>query len=189
MVNERQRKQLFERVGRTFFMLFSRASMYTISHPFTTQAQDDFFQVITMAVQQASPLVFIMNREQFFIEEDPFDPRINPERLVVHFKKAGIESIAFEKGINKPELSRFLRIFINIKQYTTADAMIASLNTNSVRHIKINHVIFRKMTKEDEVVSKDRLDALPEKKGGGLQQTDWEEVSRFGFGRRSFEGI
>ncbi len=160
MLTDRQKKQLYEKFGRTFVLLFSRATMYTVMHPFTVQAQNDFYKTMTEALDQVSPLVFIMNRGQFFIEDEICDPRVNPERMLFHFKKVKIESVSFEKGIKEQELARFLRIFINTQKYPTAEAMSASFNANDVRHIKINHVVFRKMTKEEEIVSRDDLEKV-----------------------------
>ncbi len=94
-----QMKKEFDRVGRSFSLLFNRSTMYQFDHPYTSQSIKDFFRTIQTALNFQNPLVLIMNRDQFFIEDEPLDPRLNVTRMVSHFKKAGVQSLSFHEGI------------------------------------------------------------------------------------------
>ena len=153
MLTDKQKKLLFERFGRCFFVLFSRATMYTINHPITVQALDDLQKALIKILEQADPLVFIMNREQFFIEDEIFDPKINTERMVTHFKKAKIESISFEKGIKTLELTRFLHIFINIQKYPSA-------NQHAPKRPTLPHDLLLRKPRANNAVSPPRILAM-----------------------------
>lgn len=143
--------------GRNIALLFNRATMYDSSHPYVAQSIDLVHQTVEPLLEHISPLVFILNRGQFFIDEEPLDPRVNVGRIVAHFKKAGIQSISFEKGVDKNDIRIFLEIISSLNKYPNADAMKDALAAKGVDFLKINHVFYKKVTEDDEVISKEAL--------------------------------
>ena len=81
------RNKIYNKIGRDFFLVFNRVSMYEMDHPYTTQAVNDFYNTISKGLADSSQIVLIMNHEQFFIDDEPFDSRLNTTRMVAHFKK------------------------------------------------------------------------------------------------------
>ena len=146
--------------GRALSLLMNRATMYQADHPYFRDALEAFFSVADELVQSMSPLVFIMNQERFFIDEEPLDPRINVSRLVTHFKKAGVQSVSFYKGLRKNELRSFMEAFTALHLYPNAEAINKAIVRKGIRNVKINHVFYQKVTSEDEVVSRDALKKL-----------------------------
>jgi hypothetical protein len=143
--------------GRNIALLFNRATMYDTSHPYIGQSIDVVYQTLEPLLEHISPLVFIFTQGQFFIDEEPLDPRVNVGRIVSHFKKADIQSISFEKGVDKNDIRIFLEIASSLSRYPNADAMKAALAEKGVDYMKINHVFYKKVTEDDEVVSKEAL--------------------------------
>jgi len=154
MTKPKLMKQTVDKIGRAFALLFNRLVMYNLDHPFTVDSMNNYYKTITEGLNTLSPIVLIMHQEQFFIEEEPLDSRINLSKMVIHFKKAGIQSISFEKGMKSDELNLFIGIFSDLKKFSTADHMKKALSSRGVNKVKINHVIFKKMTADDKVVSK-----------------------------------
>jgi len=150
-------KQEFARFGRILSLLFNRATMYQMDHPYVKQSIDEFHPFVEKLLTSISPLVFAMNREQFFTDEEPLDPRITVNRMVAHFKKAEIQSISFYEGMTKNELKTFLGIFVSLDKYPNAESMKEALSEKGITNLKINHVFYRKVTEDDEVVSRDVL--------------------------------
>jgi len=95
---EEIKKQLAE-FGRAFALLFNRAFMYDADHPYLTDAIDSTFRTLEQLLHSISPVVFILNRDQFYIDEEPLDSRLNVWRIANHFKKAGMESVSAYKGV------------------------------------------------------------------------------------------
>lgn len=155
MAKDKLNKVEFDRIGRSFSLLFNRSTMYQAEHPYTAQSITDFSKTIAKGLQVQSPLVIIMNREQFFVEEEPLDPRLNLNRMISHFKKAGIQSISFERGLRSTDISEFVRIFTDLTAYPNADAMKRELARRGVEVIRINHVFYARVTENEEVVSRD----------------------------------
>jgi hypothetical protein len=157
MADKKITKEHIARFGRMVTLLLNRATMYQASHPYILQALDEFYDTLEQLLASISPLVFILNRDQFFLDEELIDPRINVSKIAMHFKKAGIQSISFEQGLDKNELRGFLDIFTASKKYPDAEAMKKGLQAKNVNHLKINHVIFKKITADDEVISREAL--------------------------------
>jgi ferritin-like metal-binding protein YciE len=134
--------------------------MYQIGHPQVDKVIDDFYGIVRNLLSSLSPLTFIYNHEQFFMDQEPVDPRINTERIKNHFKKRGIQSISFEKGVDKNEIRAFLEIFEASNKYPDVDSMKKRLKTRRVNHLKINHFIFIKATEDDELVSRSALKSM-----------------------------
>jgi len=155
MAKPKLKKQTVDKIGRAFALLFNRVVMYNLEHPFAVESMNNYYKTITDGLSTLSPIVVIMHQEQFFIEDEPLDPRINLSKMVIHFKKAGIQSISFEKGMKSDEFKLFIGIFSDLKKYPAADQMKKALSNSSVKRVRINHVIFKKMTADDKVVSKD----------------------------------
>lgn len=150
-------KQEFARFGRILSLLFNRATMYQMDHPYVKQSIDEFHPFVEKLLTSISPLVFAMNREQFFMDEEPLDPRITVNRMVAHFKKAEIQSISFYEGMTKNELKTFLGVFVSLNKYPNAESMKGALAEKGITNLKINHVFYKKVTEDDEVVSRDVL--------------------------------
>ena len=157
MTKPKLKKQTVDRIGRAFALLFNRVVMYNLDHPFTVESMNNYYKTISDGLSTLSPIVLIMHQEQFFLEDEPLDSRINLSKMVVHFKKAGIQSISFEKGMKSDELNLFIGIFSDLKKFSTADHMKKALSGRGVNKVKINHVIFKKMTADDKIVSKDTI--------------------------------
>jgi uncharacterized protein with PhoU and TrkA domain len=145
------------KIGRAFAIMYNRASMYKIDHPFTNRSIQEVYNTVTEGLDLLSSVALILNREQFFIEEEPFDHRLNTTRMASHFKKLGIQSISFEKGMAEAELKSFVKIFVDPKSYPKASSMKKALAEMLVSNVKINHVFYKKMTTDDEIVSKEKL--------------------------------
>ncbi|MHA2218002.1 MAG: hypothetical protein ACXACY_18865 [Candidatus Hodarchaeales archaeon] len=149
--------KISEKIARAFAIMFNRATMYKMGHPFTDQSIQEVYNTVTDGLEISSPVALILNREQFFVEEEPFDQRLNTSRMAAHFKKGGIQSVSFQKGMSEDELKNFVEIFVDPASYPKASLMKKALAGRMVANVKINHVFYKKMTADDEIVSKGRL--------------------------------
>ncbi len=165
-------KELAGKIGRSFALLYNRLSMYNLDHPFASQALDDFFDIVDEGLSYSSPIVVIMYKDQFFVEEEPLDPRINTSKMLAHFKKTGIQSISFEAEVAEKELNDFAAIFINAGKYPTADVMKEACTDQKIVRIKINHVFYRKVTEDDEVIDRKTLEQQTGQPAGGSGDAD-----------------
>ena len=147
-------KQKLFNAGRFFLMLFNRSMMYDANHPYCQQAMDQLLPTLLSLLVTHSPLVFTMNQEQIFVDEEPVDQRINTSKMVAFFKKTEIQSISFYNGIDMDELASFTDLFTSLNRYPNANAMRREMEARKIKHIRINHVFFKKVSRDEEVVSR-----------------------------------
>lgn len=147
-------KKGHHKAGKSFVLLFNRVSMYGPGHPFSVQAVEEFYRSVSDLLKTASPVVLMHSRGQFFLEDEPLDPSLNYFKMSSHFKKANVSSIAVSQGLEKREIEEFVKVFLDVRSYPTADAMKAAAAARQITHIRINHVSYQKVTEDDEVVSK-----------------------------------
>jgi hypothetical protein len=105
-------------------------------------------------------VVFILNREQFYVDEEPLDPRINVKRIATLFESHGVQSISFDKGLTTGELDVFIEIFSSLTLTQDAEAIKKFLYTKGAYHIKINHVLYKKVTEDDQIISREVLKSV-----------------------------
>ncbi len=153
-------KNQLSQFGRTIALLFNRSMMYQPNHPFVEQSIDMFHEGAVDLLKIISPLVFILNREEFSVDEEPLDPRLNVGRLVMLFKNNGIQSISIEPGLEKREIKVFMEVFGNISKYDGAEGFKKAIFARGVTSIKVNHVRYKKVTDDDEVIARDALKEL-----------------------------
>ncbi len=146
--------------GRSFALVLNRCFMYSANHPFLVEAIDSAYQYLTEILKNISPTVFILNGERFYVDEEPLDSRVNVSKIVAHFKKTGMESITFYSGTEKKELLFLLDIITSLDKYHNAEEMNNALFKKQISNIKINHFYFRKVSAEDELISKNMLDKV-----------------------------
>ncbi len=85
MTKPKLKKKTVDKIGRSFALLFNRLAMYNLEHPFTVESMNNYYKTITDGLSTFSPIVLIMHQEQFFIEDEPLDSRINLSKMVIHF--------------------------------------------------------------------------------------------------------
>ncbi len=146
--------------SRALIMLLNRATIYSPAHPYVKSTLDEFYSGIGQVLKYISPLVFLMNGDQFFIDEEPLPPRTQVGRIAAYFNKTGIQSLSFDSGLDRNEIRTFLRVFTSPDTHPDAEAMEKALVARGVKHVKINHVFFKKVTHDDEVISREALNEL-----------------------------
>ena len=153
-------KNQLAQFGRTIALMFNRSLMYQSNHPFVQQSIDMFYEGARSLLTTISPLVFILNREEFYVDEAPLDPRINVGRILFLFKNNDIQSISIEPGLEKREVKVFLEVFGEIKKYSNVESFKKAIFSRGVTNIKINHVRYKKVTEDDEIIDRDTLKDL-----------------------------
>jgi len=153
----KEQKRLYDKIGRAFCLVFNRATMYRMNHPYTAEAIADFYDKLCEGLKLVSPIVIIMRHDHFYIEDEPLAHWLKTSRMVIHFKKSAVESVAFEAGLKAAETENFLRVFCDRKQYPDARAMAAKFAELGVTRAKLNYVFYNKVTSDERIISENKL--------------------------------
>jgi hypothetical protein len=167
MVHHNTLKDQLGHFGRVLSLLLNRSMMYQKDHPLIKESIDNVYKIAGMILYRLSTLVFILNRGHFYVDEEALDPRINVARIADLFKNVGIQSISFEKGLSTTELANFLVLFSKLTKASEIEEFKKSLFKKGIFNIKVNHVVYKKVTEDDQVVSREAL-----KKVTPMMETD-----------------
>ena len=146
--------------GRSFFLIFNRVTMYDANHPYCKQAFDEFLPIVQDNLKAHSPLIIMVNQDQFFLDEEPLDSRINVTKMKAHFKKAEIQSISFYKGLTDKGIIDFVEIFTSLNKYPNASVMQEEMEARGITQIKMNQVFFKRVATDQEVVDREALERV-----------------------------
>jgi hypothetical protein len=167
MSGQKMSKEDYARIIRLVCLLLNRAMMYKADHPHIKDAIINLHKDLTALAPGFSSLVLLLNRDQLFLDEEPVDPRINTSRIVALFKKTRVQSISFAAGIAVEEFQTLIDILTAPQKYTDCDKMTEELNSRGVQSVKINHVFYKKITRDDEIVSRRDRDSMTAPAAGG----------------------
>lgn len=154
-----QKQQAVDKVGRSFSLLFNRALMYKTNHPTTVQSAGEFHRVIRAELKKVSPIAIVHHRDALYVDEETLDPRINVSKIVASFKETGVESISFTDELTLDDVNLLLDILTDSKRFPNAGSMKNALKNQGVLSVSINHIVYRKVTEEETVVSKGEAEA------------------------------
>ena len=159
-------------VARFFNLAFNSALLYGGSHHTTIENATPFYGNLAKALEGKKGLTLSIERESVFIESFCVDKMVNSRRMVAYFKKAGLHSISFEEGVSPEEIRSFIRILGDVRESPSIKAIEDLFRADGVKKIRINYVVYRKVTVDEEVIDKRALGASPqrrERRGQGAQ--------------------
>jgi hypothetical protein len=159
-MEQSKQKAMLARFGRSLALLLNRGMMYQKSHPMIRDSITEVHKSAGEILAQSTPVVFILNREQFYVDEEPLDPRINVKRIATLLESHGVQSISFDKGLTTGELDVFIEIFSSLTMTQDAEAIKKFLYTKGAYHIKVNHVLYKKVTEDDRIISREVLKSV-----------------------------
>jgi hypothetical protein len=145
-------KQLSESIGKNFNLVFNQITMYNVYHKSVASSLERTFESLQEGFQVLPTIALSLHQKQVVIEDEVLDSRINASRLLAHFKKTEIRSLAFEAGMTLADFTQFLEILTDLEQYPNADAMKEAVQEKGLDKILINYFTYQKIKTDEEVV-------------------------------------
>ncbi len=161
-------KELLDTIGRNFNLVFNQISMYNVYHKSVIGSLERAYESFQEGFKILPTIAFSLHQDQFFVEDGTLDSHINTNRLAAHFKKADIQSLAFETGLTLADLTQFLEILTDLNQYPNADAMKKAVQEKGLDKILINYFVFQKIKDDEQVVKSSQVEA----EGSGTPATE-----------------
>jgi len=158
MRNTEENRRLLSDFGKAFVMLFKRAFMYGSDHTVVREATESTYKTLDILLKSISPVVFLLNGDRFYIDEEPLDSRISVWRMASHFKKARIDSVCFYHGVSRHHFRFFCETLLSVNKFPNANAINKELFKRGLNNIKLNHIFYKKVSVDDEMISGDALD-------------------------------
>ncbi len=151
MINQRQAETL----ARLFNMAYNSAMLYGGAHQTTQDSTTPLFAHIKKYVDNKdTTLSIIAERESVYVENFCVDKIINARRLVLHFRKADLQSVSFDSGVTIESIRRLFLVLSDQQAYPKVDDMKNALMLGHSEGIRLNYVVYRKMTVDEAIVDK-----------------------------------
>jgi len=147
-------KKDIETIARQFNKVFGHAMMYGVTHQMTVDSLKPFFTVLALSLEKAPLITLSIERESILLEGTNIDKVVNAKKLAAHFNKVGIQSLSFERGLIEDTLTVFLEVTADAKKFPNIEAMKSELAKRRVKGFRLNYVVYRKMTADEEVIQK-----------------------------------
>ncbi|MBS3743095.1 MAG: hypothetical protein KGY48_01955 [Wenzhouxiangellaceae bacterium] len=149
-----------EIVGRQFNSAVTNTSAYGSGHPVSDRAYATFLAGLAGCLDGVDSLTLMLDRGSLFVEDYPVDAKFNASRLVILFRKLGLESLTFLRGIDVDDLKSLMSVLTRPDDFGDIVAVRDELARRSIESIRVNHVVLRKFTRDDEVIDREGLEEL-----------------------------
>ena len=150
-------KQLSDTIGRNVNLVFNQISMYNVYHKSVIGSLERVYESFLEGFKILPTIALSLHQDQLFVEDEALDSRINTNRLTAHFKKADIQSLAFETGLTLADLTQFLEILTDLNRYPNADAMKEAVQEKGLDKILINYFVYQKIKNDEQVVKSSQV--------------------------------
>jgi hypothetical protein len=147
-------------LGRQFNSALTNTTAYGADHPVTGRTYATFLDSLAPALEHSESVTLMFDRGSLFIEDMPLDGKFNSRRISTIFRAIGLQSIRFGRGIDANALARFMAVLSNHDQYDDIDAVRDALQADGISAIRVNHVVMRKFSEDEAVISRDGLSDL-----------------------------
>jgi GGDEF domain-containing protein len=144
-----------ETLSRLFYMAYNSAVLYGGTHQTTQESALTFYNFIASLLKDISQVSIILDRETLYVENYCVDKIINARRLSIHFKKLKLQSITFLYGITSESIKTLFRILGDVSSYPNVEEINKELKFTNAQGIKLNYVMFKKITADEDVIDKE----------------------------------
>ncbi|MBN2038067.1 MAG: hypothetical protein JW768_15100 [Chitinispirillaceae bacterium] len=154
-------KKTAEGIARQFNKAFGHTLMYGVEHQMTADSIKPFHDVLEKAFVNYPLITITIERDSIYIEGVNVDKVLNPKKVAGHFKKVGVQSFSFEKGVTPGHIKTFLEVAADTNNNPDVERMKNELSRRGIRTMRLNYIVYRKMTAEDQIVGRDAVVAPP----------------------------
>jgi hypothetical protein len=144
-------------IARAFNLAFNNAFMYGGSHQTTKDSAATFFSVLRPMLDIASIITVSAEKDSIFLENHCVDKLVSVQRINNRFKKAGIQSVSFDRYVSLESALALFYLLGSLSDFQSVDTMLAYLNKENISGVKINYVVYKKVTLDEAIVTKDVL--------------------------------
>ena len=141
-------------IARPFNLAFNNAFMYGGSHQTTKESAASFFLVLEQLLKISSSITVSVERGAIFIENQCVDKLVSIQRITSRFNKTGVQSVSFDRDASLESVQALYYVMGSPADFTNVDSIQTYLLNERISGVKINYVVYQKVTLDDTVVNK-----------------------------------
>jgi hypothetical protein len=144
-------------IARAFNLAFNNAFMYGGSHQTTKDSAATFYSVLQPMLDITSIITVSTEKDSIFIENHCVDKLVSVQRINNRFKKTGVQSISFDRNASLESVLALFYVMGSLSEFQSVDTMLTYLTDKRISGVKINYVVYKKVTLDEAIVTKDVL--------------------------------
>jgi hypothetical protein len=144
-------------IARAFNLAFNNAFMYGGSHQTTKDSSVTCFQVLKPMLETTSIITVTVERGSVYIENHCVDKLVSVQRINSRFTKTGVQSVSFDREASQESVQALFHLMGSLAEFTRVEAMLEYLKKERIKGVRINYVVYQKVTLDEAVVDKDVL--------------------------------
>jgi hypothetical protein len=144
-------------LARAFNLAFNNAFMYGGTHQTTRENAGTFFNVLLPLLYNTAIITISAEKDSVYVENHCVDKLVSVQRINSRFKKTGLQSISFDRDVSLPSVQALFYLLGALADFTSVETMQAYLDAERITGVKINYVVYKKVTLDDTIVNKDAL--------------------------------
>lgn len=161
-------------IARTFNLAFNNAFMFGGEHQTTKDSSANFFAMLQQALAVVPMLTISAERGSLYLENHCIDKLVSVARIISRFSKAGIQSVSFDREADLAAVQYLFFMVGSLAEFKDAATMQQFLRNTRSAGVRLNYVVYQKVTVDETVVDKGMLsdvrllhDLQPRQQGGG----------------------
>jgi hypothetical protein len=144
-------------IARAFNLAFNNAFMYGGSHQTTKDSAASFYAVLQPMLDMARIITISAEKDSIFFENHCVDKWVSVQRINIRFKKAGVQSVSFDRDAALESIQALFFVLGSLADFPSVASMQAYLDAERILGVRINYVVYQKVTIDDAVVNKNVL--------------------------------
>ncbi|MDT8450210.1 MAG: hypothetical protein RQ847_08535 [Wenzhouxiangellaceae bacterium] len=149
-----------ELLARWFNTAVTNTAAYGGEHMVTTRSRRSLLEALRESLGSVDSVTLMLDRDTLFVEEFAADAKFNSARLIKRFRDAGLNSLTFGPGVDERQLAALLDLLALEDGIADAGSLGRALSARGVDGVRINHVVMRRFSIDEEVVSREGLEQL-----------------------------
>ncbi len=144
-------------IARAFNLAFNNAFMYGGTHQTAKDSAASFYAVLQPMLDIAGIISVSAEKDSIYFENHCVDKLVSVQRINSRFKKAGVQSVSFDKAASLEGVLALFYLMGSLSDFRDVESMQEYLNKERISGIRINYVVYKKVTIDDAIVNKNTL--------------------------------
>lgn len=145
------------KIARAFNLAFNNAFMYGGSHQTTKDSGLTLYQVVQPILDSVGTVTISTEKGSVFVENHCVDRVVSVPRILNRFIKAGLQSVSFDRNVCQESMVALLYVLGTLAEFQDVETMKTYLHAGQISGIRMNYVIYQKVTVDDAVINKNIL--------------------------------
>ncbi len=144
-------------VARLFNLAFNNAFMFGGEHQTTKDSSANFLAILQQTLG-ATPIITVsVERGSVYLENHCVDKLVSVARIVSRLGKAGVQSVSFDKDADLKSIQALFLMIGSLADFKDVATMQDYLRNNHSSGVRINYVVYQKVTVDETIVNKELL--------------------------------